>query len=307
MPKSVVEPKVTVLMPVYNALPFLRTAIDSILGQTFAEFELLLVDDGSTDGSAELIDSYHDRRLVVIRNEQNLGLSETLNKGLQLARGELIARMDADDVALPDRLAVQCQEFQSDSSLTLLGTAVTLINELDQPFAEWQYPLDSATIRVVLRRSSGFAHPSVMYRKSQVVAIGGYDGRFNPAEDHDLWMRLCARHVGRNLPFPLLRYRIHTSNMSTTDVARAVVASLAIQHDLRRVKPSVDVLREAGISQRRINDALLQTYLFWVDLYRRADRHDIVNALLQGAAKIPVYRCSLRLYAVLIKELCKSI
>lgn len=296
------EPRITVLMPVYNALPFLGKAIDSILRQTFQDFELLIIDDCSNDASGELISSYRDQRIVAVRNERNLGLSSTLNKGLLLARAELVARMDADDIAMPERLEKQYLKFQASPALRLLGTAVTLINAQDERVAQWTYPVDIAAVRQAIKVSCCFAHPSVMYRKTAVVEAGGYDGSLNPAEDYDLWVRLCARYDCCNLPESLLRYRIHAANMSTVDIEKPVLASLAVQHGLRGATPTAAALRNAGVTRREINDALLRAYLFWIHLYQQAGYLDIVRTLTSKALKVPPHHCSLRLYRAVLHQ-----
>ncbi len=123
------NPKVTVLMPVYNAEKYLKTAIESILKQTFSDFELLIINDGSTDGSEEIIRSFNDKRIRLFNNEQNLGIIKTLNKGLNLAKGEYIIRMDADDISLPDRLELQVKYMEENPGIGISGTQARIFGD----------------------------------------------------------------------------------------------------------------------------------------------------------------------------------
>lgn len=200
-------PRVSVLMGVYNAERYLREAIDSLLGQSFEDFEVVAVDDGSTDGSADILASYADPRLRTLQNSKNLGLPRTLNAALAAARGALIARLDADDIAEPHRLQRQVAEMASRPDLAVLGTWTTEIDESGETVGAFSYPASETLIRWGMARTNVVYHPTVMMRRETLEAVGGYDD-VEHAEDYDLFTRILI-HGGRIdiLPARLVRYR----------------------------------------------------------------------------------------------------
>lgn len=226
------NPAISVIIPVYNALPFLPEAIESILNQTWTDFEFLLIDDGSTDGSTQYIESIEDPRARKFFQDHR-GLVEVLNFGLSQARGELVARMDADDLALPHRLEKQIAFLQDHPEVVLLGTYVQEIDEHGKPIrAVQQEPTSHDKILSSFRglhRWNPIAHPSVIYRKSAVLLCGGYRATFPLAQDLDLWRRLAR--VGRLhvLNQPLLLLRKHSQNVSLKRAAEAMESILGIQ------------------------------------------------------------------------------
>ncbi|MBI1920674.1 MAG: glycosyltransferase [Geobacter sp.] len=227
-------PRVTVLMPVYNGERFLREAIDSILAQSFTDFELLIINDGSTDGSAGIIESYGDPRIRLVHNERNLGLVATLNRGIDLARGEYLARMDADDVSLPERLERQVTYLDAHPGVGVCAVRVALIGSEGEARGEWDMDRQTTSwqeIRACLPKSNCIAHPGVMARKD-LLARYRYRAEQLHAEDYDLWLRLCADgHKIGKIAEPLLRYRVHDE--SVTVKSRGAVAPM---RSLLRVK-----------------------------------------------------------------------
>lgn len=209
-------PKVSVLMPMYNNERFLPFAVESILNQTFTDFELLIIDDGSTDTSVSLARSYADARIRLVENRENLGLTKRLNQGLKLAGGEYIARMDGDDVSRPERLFEQAAYLDQHPEVGLLGSAVQPINEAGQPCgAVYSLPLTDVEVRWQMLLSPAFAHPAVMLRRSvlqenQLV----YDETYLSAQDYDMWRRMLMVTRGANLAAPLLYYRRHAEQVS---------------------------------------------------------------------------------------------
>jgi glycosyltransferase involved in cell wall biosynthesis len=209
-------PRVTVLLPVYNAAPFLQTTLDSILEQQFKDFELLAIDDGSTDGSLAILQACNDPRLRVVAHERNQGLIATLNEGIEAARGTFIARMDADDVMHPERLAQQVAHLDAHPELSVLSSCVETINADGEVTGKWdvdQATVDEQAIRAMLPRTNCIAHPSVMIRRSAFA-----DLRYSPAqkgaEDWDLWLRMLSRGLRiAKLPALLLHYRVHTGSI----------------------------------------------------------------------------------------------
>ncbi|MEX2234089.1 MAG: glycosyltransferase [Cyclobacteriaceae bacterium] len=206
-----VGPRVTVLMPVYNAEHFLREAIDSILDQSFKPFEFLIIDDGSADGSVEIIRSYRDPRIRFVQNKKNIGITATLNKGISLASCELIARMDADDISHPQRLQKQFGFMKRNPRCGLLSTWARVISE------------DKKFIRLERYRSNFYYynltfecwmyHPTIMFRKSAVEQVGRYAMPYS--EDYDLFWKMSTRFPIANLPEPLVDYRISPNSLNT--------------------------------------------------------------------------------------------
>lgn len=201
------SPRVSVLMGVYNAERYLREAVDSLLEQSFVDYEIVAVDDGSTDRSAELLAGYDDPRLRIVRNEENLGLPRTLNVALAAARGRLIARLDADDLAEPRRLERQVAEMADRPEIDVLGTWTTEIDEHGEEIGSFSYPPSEALIRWGMARTNVVYHPTVIMRREILDVVGGYD-EVEFAEDYDLFTRILI-HGGRidTLPERLVRYR----------------------------------------------------------------------------------------------------
>jgi glycosyltransferase involved in cell wall biosynthesis len=198
-------------MPMYNAGRFLAPAIESILQQTFRDFELLIVNDASTDGSMEIARSFADRRIRIVDNEMNLGLARTLNRGLQLATGEFIARHDADDLSHHERLEKQVEFLRAHPDVALVGTQAIIIDEwgkykrilLDQPH-------EHVAIKWDLLFDNSFVHTSVMFRRVIVVdKFSGYDPSYVACEDYELWSRLADVCEVANLPSHLVFHRLH--------------------------------------------------------------------------------------------------
>jgi glycosyltransferase involved in cell wall biosynthesis len=201
---------ISVIMPVYNAEKYLREAIDSILTQTFGNFEFIIIDDSSSDESIQIIESYNDSRIIFLENEVNQGISVSLNRGIKIARGKYIARMDSDDIAMPQRLEVQYSFLQKNSDICILGSWVEAFDEY-QNKSIWKYPLTSSQILIEMLFRSPVAHPSVMFRKSIVQDFEiFYNPIYSKSEDYDLWTRLVKMHKFANLDESLLKYRIHS-------------------------------------------------------------------------------------------------
>lgn len=210
-------PKVTVMMPVYNGARYLHEAIISILEQSFTDFELLIIDDGSTDNSVEIVNSFSDPRIRQVYNDQNIGVSRTLNKGIDLARGEFIARMDADDISLPRRLEIQVNKFLISPDATVVATWVTLINAAGGDIGVWGCDRSASTCAEIYRmlpRLNCLAHPSVMMRK-EILARYRYRDTNVHAQDYDLWLRLAADNFRiEKIKDSLLKYRVHSDSIS---------------------------------------------------------------------------------------------
>lgn len=204
-------PRVSVIMPVYNNAQYVQGAIHSILVQTYTDFELIVIDDGSTDGSAYLISQITDPRVRKVYHPQNRGLVSSLNEGLSMATGEYIVRMDSDDLSTPDRLGVQVSFMDQNPSIELSGAAYTT-SIGGRPKVN---PIHHEEISTWLLFHCCICHPTVIMRNSMVHRLGvQYDNNYPHAEDYELWNRLAPQIQTSNLPINLLFYRLHTSQVS---------------------------------------------------------------------------------------------
>ena len=220
------KPTVSVVMPVYNSARFLREAIDSVLAQSFTDFELVLVDDGSTDGSAAIMDGYSDPRIRVVKQDRNRGLVAALNTGLDHAHGTFIARMDGDDVMVPQRLAVQVRFLEDHPAVAVVAAFVDLINEDGAVTGVWNTDREAVTeeeIRALMPKTACIAHPTVMIRRDALAGLR-YDPRQVEGEDWDLWLRMLSRGFRiAKIPEALLLYRQHPASFTGTNKSRRVL------------------------------------------------------------------------------------
>ncbi|HEV2915722.1 MAG TPA: glycosyltransferase [Pyrinomonadaceae bacterium] len=211
------DPKVTVLMSVHNGEKYLRQAVESILSQTFDDFEFLIIDDASTDRSAELIRSFGDHRIKLLRNETRLGLTRSLNLGIGLARGQYIARMDADDISVPERLEKQVSFLDRHPSCSVVAARAAFMDELGNRVADWPEDWQTTTSLEIYRqlpKTNCVAHPTTMLRAA-IAKEYRYSENQVYAQDHDLWLRLCADGKSiEKIDEALLRYRVHHSSIT---------------------------------------------------------------------------------------------
>jgi len=203
-----INPKVTVLMSVYNGECYLNEAIDSILTQTFTDFEFLIIDDASTDNTPDILSSYPDPRIKIITNEENLGLTKSLNKGLAVAQGDYIARMDADDISLPERLEVQVNFMDSNSNVCVCGSWIQIIGENAGDI--WRYPISHDEIVCRHLFECSIAHPSVILNKKYLSENQiHYNDTYKKSQDYELWVRISGSYALANIGRVLLKHRIH--------------------------------------------------------------------------------------------------
>ena len=208
------KPLVSILMPVFNGEKYLKAAIESIFKQTYTNFEFIIINDGSTDDSEAIIQTYDDSRIIYIKNPKNYKLIKTLNIGFSLAKGRYIARMDADDISHPDRLQKQVQFLEKNEEYGLVGSGVNLLNGENK--SQLLYHADHESLKFALAFYCPFIHPSVMIRKSIVEHMEVvFDERFVHAEDYELWTRLAFTTKMANLPEYLLDYRVHDAQISS--------------------------------------------------------------------------------------------
>lgn len=217
-------------MPVYNAAAHLAAALDSLLAQTFAEFELIALDDASTDGSDALLAAYaaRDARLQVVRGERNAGVIARLNQGFELARGRYLARMDADDICMPERLARQVALLDAQPGVAVCGSWVATFG--DAPARVERYPIADAAIRCELLFRNVLAHPACMLRAAIVRREAlRYDSAFEHAEDYAMWLRLAEHGALANIPEVLLRYRVHAAQIGQRQRAAQNAAAARVR------------------------------------------------------------------------------
>lgn len=206
-------PKISVVMPVYNGEKYLREAIDSILNQTLSDFEFIIINDASTDKTEEIIKSYTDNRIKYLKNEKNLGVAGTLNKGLDVAKGEYIARMDADDISLPLRFEKQVKFMDKHRNIAVCGGVMEHFGADDNKKAYTVLGIDNMRINFLF--DSCLFHPTVMMRKSVIENEHyRYDTQFDKVEDFELWTRLVLKYGIDNINQTLLKYRIHQNQVT---------------------------------------------------------------------------------------------
>jgi glycosyltransferase involved in cell wall biosynthesis len=202
-------------MSVYNGERYLRESIDSILTQSFTDFEFLIVNDGSSDASRSIILAYNDPRIRLIENEQNIGLTQSLNRGLALARGEFVARQDADDISLPVRLAKQVAFMDANPHIMLVGSWYQEVDSNGALKQRARPPTDEVELRWALLFYCPFIHTAVMMRTASLLnEIGYYSDEYEYAEDHELWLRIARRKSLTNLKSYLVKYRINPNSIT---------------------------------------------------------------------------------------------
>lgn len=270
-------------MPVRNAAPWLNESVGSILRQTGPSFELIIVDDGSDDGSATLLDAFaqsHDAVHVIHQPSQ--GIVSALNTGLQKASGRYIARMDADDVALPGRLDLQVRWMQNHPDVVAAGAAQedllpsgSIIPPASLP--DW----DASQVRSRLLTGNCINHPTVIFDRQTVLDLGGYRPPFRHAEDYDLWLRLSERHAVQVMPFLVLRYRVHSGQTGHQFLESQTLAVLAAQLSAsarqRRLPdpalhwshpPSPPELALEGLTPERLDNAVATATFDLIERYQ---------------------------------------
>ena len=273
------SPAVSVVMSVFNGEAFLAEAVESILEQTLTDFEFVIIDDGSTDRTPGILSDYAKRDpRVSIFTQQNKGRAESLNVGINLARADLIARMDADDISLPDRLKDQREFMDGHGEVKLLGGAVEFVGPDRQKLGVFQAPEEDQEIRAAMRRSNQFYHPTVMMRKEAVLAAGGYRRALCDADDYDLFLRIAERGRMASLAKPVLLYRIHSSQTSVRGMTHQALCVLAARvaaslrsrgiadplSSVQEVTP--DLLRDMGASPEEIRREAVNEHVFWLPL-----------------------------------------
>jgi len=305
-------PRVSVVMPVHNGGPYVEAAVTSILGQTFRDLEFIIIDDGSSDSTADVLRRYAavDDRIRVY-SQARAGLVASLNRGCRAAHAGYIARMDADDVALPERLERQVAFLDREPEVAVVGSAVLRIDDAGRPLTRNVCPTSHAEIVAALREYTCFTHPSVMMRTAAWAAVGGYRYAYGPAEDYDLWLRLSERYQLANLPEALLQYRVYPGQLSVKQLDQQILSVVGARAAARQRRHtgedrtpaeeiiSAELLRAWGVADSEIAQAMSQGYRYAayvmlqaaqigdaVELLRigrrRSGNHPEVRAMLAG-------------------------
>jgi glycosyltransferase involved in cell wall biosynthesis len=234
--------EVSVILPVYNGSAYLSESIKSVLNQSHANFELIIVDDGSTDESPEIIKKYadEDKRIKNIRNKKNLGIQKSLNKGIKLSKGTYIARIDDDDLWCDkNKLEKQVEFLNNNLECGVIGTAMILIDSEGKELGKIVYKESDNDIRNNLLLASQLAHPSVVIRKKALDELGFYreDKKYRHTEDYELWLRLGTKYKLANLADYCIKYRINPKGLSLKNEFRQRLAGLGVTLEYRKKYP----------------------------------------------------------------------
>ncbi len=240
-------PKISVIMSVYNGEKYLREAIESILKQSYSDFEFIIIDDGSTDGTKKILEEYTniDKRIVFVCNEKNIGLTKSLNRGLKIAKGEYVDRMDSDDISHYDRFRYQVDFLDKNPEIGLLGSHISHIDKNGKEFEVRRTLLYHNEIKKMLVIGNTFGHGSVMIRKSCLDKIGLYREKFLYAQDYDLWLRIAENYKVANINKVLYMQRRSSKCLSRSKLSKQLdYHLLAIELLKERAQFGKDSLKE---------------------------------------------------------------
>lgn len=243
---SVIEeqPVVSVILPCYNAETYIGDCLESILSQTWKSFELIIIDDGSTDNTASIIKNHDDSRIKYIKNKKNRGIVYSLNKGISLAKGKYMARMDADDIMHKNRLEKQVLFMENHPNIALVGSWHYIIDESKKIIGLKQYFTKNEEIKLILPFENPFSHPSIMLRLEVAKSIG-YSQSYSYCEDYDLWIKIASKNKVANIPECLTYYRVHPSNNLREYTQTQKQSTLELQSDIMDewgINPTVEEL-----------------------------------------------------------------
>ena len=291
------EAPITVLMSVYNGQQYLHEAIDSILSQTFSNFIFLIIDDCSTDNTSDILQQYasSDPRIKIIRNETNIGLTASLNKGIKLINTPYTARMDADDISLPQRLELQLAYMESHPEVAVLGTAVEIFDDLNEENWRLYSPTTDPDelYRLIMTVGTTIVHSSTIIRTETLLAKHGYRTIFNCTQDYDLWLRLGEDYKIDCLPQTLLKFGKSPYSISTTKCTEQAIAHvIAMQAAEMRRKGQPDPLDSAKeLSYELLLDlqkkADLTSRIIWIRLLLCRDIDDAQTKITREWLALP--------------------
>jgi|GEM_PF-681196 len=283
------QPTISVLMAVYNGEKYLKEAIESILVQTFVDFEFIIIDDASTDRSGVIIRSYNDPRIRLIKNEKNLGLTISLNKGLLEAQGKYVARMDADDISKPFRLERQYEFMENNPSVVLVGSWAETIDKNGVVSGLRKVPVDPEMIKFELVWKNCFFHSSVCFRKKEIISMGCYDENYRYVQDYDLFSRLTNTYLLANIPQALIQWRAHDRSVvgsphsqkivrdNTLEIIRSNIRNYTnlSEHDFNILKKTL-ILREldSSVTFYEVSKALLLNRKIYKDYKKKISKKE---------------------------------
>ena len=227
---------ISVLMPVYNSELYLEDAVQSILDQTYKNFEFIIIDDGSVDNSLAILESFKDNRIKLVKKKNNTGYTSLLNESINYAKYDYLARMDSDDVSNKDRLLKQFKFLEKNKDYSVVGSNIRLINTKGEFIRNGKYPETDEQIKSNLSNFSTFAHPACLIRKKKLIDIGGYRTIFEPSEDYDLWTRLALNSKMYNIQEYLLDYRVHGKSVSSKRGIDQQIKTFFIQKNFDNLK-----------------------------------------------------------------------
>lgn len=289
------SPPISVVMSVFNGQAYLAEAVESILNQTFRDFTFIIIDDGSTDKTAETLAHYAklDPRIRII-SHANKGRAVSLNIGIEAAKSEYIARMDADDVALPERFQREFDFLESHPNVGILGGAVEVVSANGRPLRRITPETGDAEIRSTMPTGNPMWHPTILMRRQHVIAAGGYRKQFLDTDDYDLWLRMIERCQIANLEDCVLRYRIHANQVSLRNMRHQVMCGFAARTaarcrqegkpdpfgDIAEITPSL--LEALGLSAQEIHQKSVATCTYWLSLFIGTDE----DAALQTISEL---------------------
>ncbi len=278
------SPTISVVMSVFNGEAFLCEAVESILAQTFGDFEFIIIDDGSTDKTSEILSDYakRDNRVRLVEQE-NRGRADSLNRGIEFARASLIARMDADDISLPHRLKEQVDFLNHHPEVGLLSGAFDLIGSENKILDTIRLPAEDPEIGTRMLDYNAICHPAVVMRKNVALASGGYRKQLLDADDYDLWLRMAERTHLANLDSIILKYRVHPGQASIRNMQHQTWCILAARtaasfrrsgrpdplSNLQEVTPAS--LAALGVTEWEIRSMLIDIHRYWISVLYQSD------------------------------------
>jgi len=302
-------PLVSVVMPVYNGKKHLKEAIQSILNQSFKDFEFIIINDGSTDGTEDIIKSFGDKRIVYIKNTANRGLSTSFNIGIRLARGAYIARMDSDDISVHDRFEKQLEFMDNNPDIGIVGSSVRIINDQESDLGKAKKATKHIEIKWASLFSTPLSHPTVMAR-SEVLKENQFDESMTNSDDYELWSRLLFQTETRfaNIAEPLLLYRV-TSDSFTRKLnpEKRKVSALNTIRNLERYIELSDEEKETLILLRQEAKITLIQLKQIFTLYRHAARAFVVTENIRFPENLSIYSRLIDLALFLFKYKIKSV
>lgn len=246
-------PKVSIIMSAYNAKQYMRGAIDSILNQAFRDFEFIIINDGSTDSTRDIILSYKDSRIKFIENSENIGLTKSLNKGLKIAQGEYIARIDTDDTSMPERLMEQVRFLDEHKDIAVVGSWAEVIDDEKGESYILKHSCDSVIIKWAYIFKNQIVHSSAFFRKNIIEDVGYYNENYKYAQDFDFWFRVSRKYKITNIPKILTKHRIHSKSVSKTPETHQIQDQLVLEIIFNNVNYYINLNRE---DFKILNDAI---------------------------------------------------